>query len=401
MSDEVDQKEVKAALGEMGQAWEEFKRTNDAQLAEVKKSGTVLAEHTEKLTKIEKVIADAEAKHAQLVLALNRKNHGGEGASEQDSAEIKEYKSAFRKYICKGVEIPAGLETKALSVGSDPDGGFLVTPDMSGRMAKRIFETSAVRGLANVQTISTDALEGLYDNDEGTSGWVAEVGSRAATATPQLGQWRIPVHEMYANPAATQRLLDDAAFNVESWLADKVADKMGRNENLAFVLGTGIGQPKGFMTYAAGTAHKQIEQIVSGTSAVITADGLFNLLFALKMPYRGRAVWGFSRLGYAAIRKIKDSQNRYLWEPSLQLGTPSSLLGQQMAEMNDLAAIGASSLSGVIADWKEAYQIVDRQGVRVLRDPFTNKPYVQFYTTKRTGGDVVNFEAIKILKLST
>jgi HK97 family phage major capsid protein len=267
---------------------------------------------------------------------------------------------------------------------------------------KKIFETSDIRRVASVQTIGTDALEGIFDLNEASFGWVGETASRPATATPQIGKWRIPVHEMYAMPIVSQKLLDDASFNPEQWLADKLADKFARAENDAFVNNTTNVKPRGFLTYAAGTTLPgTVEQVNSGSASTVTGDGLMNLVFALKTAYRQRAQFGMHRLTVAEIRKLKDSQNRYLWDPGVNGLTQQNVLGYAINEFNDMPVPAANALAIVFADWKEFYQVVDRVGVRVLRDPYTNKPYVQFYATKRTGGDVVNFEAGKIQKFST
>ncbi len=212
----------------------------------------------------------------------------------------------------------------------------------------------------------------------------------------------IPVHELYANPLASQKLLDDGNINVEAWIASKVSEKFARAEATAFVQGNGVGQPRGFMTYAAGTSFGTIEQVITGDADQLTADGLITLLYSLKAPYRANASFLMKRLSVAAVRKFKDAgTGTYLWQPSLQMGQPDLLLGRPLYDAEDIAAEGANALAAVCGDFKSGYQIVDRFGIRVLRDPYSNKPYVAFYTTKRVGGDVKNFEAIKINKCST
>jgi HK97 family phage major capsid protein len=210
---------------------------------------------------------------------------------------------------------------------------------------------------------------------------------------------------MYANPAATQKVLDDSFVNLESWLADKVADKFARIENAAFVNGDGVGKPRGFLTYGAGTTLPgTIEQIPTGINSGFATDGtggdpLITLIYSLKQAYRSGARFFMPRAVVSLVRKIKDSDGMYIWQPGIAAGQPSTLLGFPVVEFEDMEAPGVTSLSAAFGNMGEAYQIVDRQGIRVLRDPYTNKPYVHFYTVKRTGGDVVNFEAIKILRL--
>jgi HK97 family phage major capsid protein len=260
-------------------------------------------------------------------------------------------------------------------------------------------------------TIGSDRLEGMNDLDEADAGWVGETGTRSDTDTPQVGKYEIPVHEMYAMPRATQKLLDDAAIDVEAWLAGKVADKLARTENAAFVTGNGVSKPRGFTAYTtAATADGsrtwgQLEHVLSGASgdfaAADPADKLFDVEAAMKPALLAGARWVTRRSVIAKVRKFKSTDDQYLWQPGLQAGAPASLIGYPITLAEDMPALAEDSLSMALGNFAEGYQIVDRLGVRVLRDPFTAKPYVRFYTTKRTGGAVVNFDAIKFLKFNS
>ena len=339
--------------------------------------------------------------------ALRTTQHAEDEQPETDRVT----KAAFEKYLRKGEQRlnaheREALETyqKALSVDSDPDGGFVVTPDTSGRISTIIQETSPVRQVAAQQSIGTDALEGLFDGDQAVVGWVAERGARNETATPQLGTWRIPTHEIYAAPRATQKLLDDANINAEAWLAQKVAERFARTENTAFVLGTGAGQPRGFMTYPAGVNRGQIEQLASGVAgAGFLPENLITVVYSIKPAYRAGAVWAMNRNSVMEIRQLRDNiggagTGQFLWQPGLQAGQPQTLLAYPIVEMEDMVNSAATPVTPVaFGNFRAAYQIVDRIGIRVLRDPYTAKPYVEFYTTKRVGGDVINFEALKIV----
>lgn len=293
---------------------------------------------------------------------------------------------------------------KALSVDSDPDGGYLVTPQQSARIIEVVYETSPMRQIATVETISTDALEGLFDGDEAAAAWVAERGSRAETNTPQLGQWRIPTHELYANPRATQKLLDDSAVDIEAWLSRKVADKFARTENLAFVKGNGVGQPRGITTYADGTTRGTIERIPSLDAATIAAEGIINMVYSLKSAYRQGAVWVMNRATVGVIRTIRDESGgantgQFMWQPGF--GTqPPTLAGFPIIEFEDMDDIGGGNIVAGFGNFRQGYTIVDRLGIRVLRDPYSAKPHVEFYTTKRVGGDVLNFEAFKLMDIA-
>jgi HK97 family phage major capsid protein len=342
----------------------------------------------EHLSKISEAMDNTKGRMERIETAISRPELG-ESEFKSASPHVSEYKKAFCNYLRKGMDANLErLQTKALSVGSDPDGGYLVTPTMSQKIAKAIFETSPMRALASIETISTDSLDMIDDHNDITSGWVSETASISETSTAQLAKRNIPVFALYAQPKATQKLIDDAAIDIEAWLADKIADNFSRKENTAFIGGDGVSQPRGILTYAAGTAWGKIEQINSGTSATITADGLIKVYYGLKDAYARNATFLMNRASVQAVRLLKEATtNQYLWQPGLALGQP------------DMPVSAANSLSVAVGDFKTAYQIVDRQGIQVLRDPFTEKPYVKFYTTKRVGGDVVNFDAIKLLKL--
>lgn len=296
-----------------------------------------------------------------------------------------------------------------LSVGSDPDGGYWVTPDTSGRIVELIYESSPMRQVANIETVGTDALEGDLDLDEAGSGWVGEREARPETTTPGIGEYRIPVHEQYAMPITTQKVLDDADRDIEGWLNGKVSSKLTRTENAAFTNGTGQKQPRGFLTYGAGTptatAWNVIQQVKTGKAGAFAdtdpGDALIDVLMALKVGYLANARWMMRRLTFAEVRKLKDGQGNYLFAVSFnESGLGLNLLGYPITLGEDMPAIGAGALAIAVADWGEAYTIVDRMGIRILRDPFTTKGKVKFYTTKRVGGDVTNFEAIKLLDFS-
>ena len=431
MSDEI--KKAASAIDALHAGFEQFKKANDERLAQIEKKGSADVVTEEKLRKIEADLDKAQKIADEAVLASKRQARVTTDANgnavdldrkAQDWASMNArrrgvvvgdfrandmdgYKAAFDTFVRKGEEVMGVDERKALSVGSDPDGGYVVYPDLSGRIVTRVFETSPMRAYASVQVISSDALEGLFDLNEASSGWVGETDSRAETNTPQLGKWRIPVFELYAKPKATQKLLDDASINMEAWLASKVAEKFSRDEANAFVAGNGVNKPRGFLTYSSGTTLPgTIEQFPSGVNGALAAtpdggDVLINALYGLKQQYRANATWFMNRASTRLVRKAKDSNGSYIWVPGIAAGQPASLLGYPVAAFEDMPDPATNSLSIAVGDMREAYQIVDRLGIRTLRDPYSAKPYVEFYTTKRVGGDVVNFEAIKLIKLGS
>lgn len=430
MSEEI--KKAIGAVDALHAGFEEFKKANDERLAQIEKKGSADVVTEAKLQKIEADLEKAQKIADEAVLASKRQSRivtdergevvdldrkaqewasmnarrRGAVAGSFGAADMDGYKAAFDTFLRKGEEVMGPDERKALSVGTDPDGGYVVNPDLSGRIVMKVFETSPMRAYASVQVISSDALEGLFDLNEASSGWVGETDSRPETNTPQLGKWRIPAHELYAKPKATQKLLDDASINMEAWLASKVAEKFARDEANAFVVGNGVNKPRGFLTFPSGTTLPgTIERFDTGVNGAFAAapnggDVLINALYGLKQQYRANATWFMNRATLKLTRKLKDSDGAYLWSPGIAAGQPASLLGYPVASFEDMPDPATDSLSIAVGDMREAYQIVDRLGIRTLRDPYSAKPYVEFYTTKRVGGDVVNFEALKLIEFT-
>ncbi len=437
----MELKDIAQTLEEQGKAFKAFREAND-KLIEAKAEGKAVADLTaqvEKLSKELDKLDEAKAAIDDLVKKGNRPQTDSEfKAANELSAETKGFNIALRaEYQAKGKAFPGELSTdaykqyksgflkmvsgvsiddlssderKAMSAGSDPDGGYLLPQSTVGATLSKIYEQTVMRQLANVQTISTNDIEGIIDNDEASAGWVAELGARSDTATPTVGKWRIEAHEMYAMPKISQRILDDAATDVEAWLSNKVADKFARVEGAAFWTGTGVGQPKGLAAYTTAAtsddtrAWGQFEHIKTGANGAFhttKADPLQELIGAFKSQYLQNASFCMRRELRTDIRKMKEAtSDRYLWEPSLQAGAPDRLLGYPVYIDQYMPAKATDSLSLAFGDFKQAYTIVDRMGIRTLRDPFTAKPYVVFYSTKRTGGGAQNTEALKFLKLS-
>ena len=390
--------EIKKAIDGINTSFNEFKTKNDQRLAEIEKgrNDPLLKEQVESLIKEVQDYSEIKERLEKAETKLNRP--ALDDKPNPDTGEPKELKLAVNRYLRKGVEI-GPEEVKLLAEGGDPTGGYWVEGEMSSAIIKKIYETSPVRQEATIETISGDALEIPEDLGEADVGWAAETQARPETDTPTIGMRRIPVHEIYAQPKATQMLLDDARINVEQWLGGKVSDKMGREENAAFINGNGVSRPRGILTYPAGMTNPgQIEQVNSGSAAALTGDGLRALFYALKSPYVMGAKWYMGRTSLEKISQLKDSDGRYVWQPGLKEGEPQSLLSHPIVRMEDMPAVVADSLSVMFGNYREAYTIVDRMGVRVLRDPYSSKPFVLFYTTKRVGGDVTNFEAMKIQK---
>lgn len=319
---------------------------------------------------------------------------------EPDREAYVEYCAAFPSYMRARSDGALSQRVQAaLQTGSDPDGGYLVPTQVDSRIITKVYETSALRALAYVVSISGKELSIPRDEGEfGYGGWVGETTAPSETTTSQFGESKIVAHEMFAEPRATQSMLEDAGLDIEAWIANKVGEKMGRIEATAFFTGTGVNQPRGLLTYANGTTNGTIEQIASGNATNVTADGLYNLVFSLKDYYTPNSRFLMKRLTVRNFLKLKDGNGQYIWQMGdIKTGQPSTLLGYPVERAEDMPTLEAGSLSVAFGDFRAAYTIVDRLGITLLRDNLTAKPYVKFYNRRRVGGDVVNFEAVKLL----
>ncbi len=395
--------EVTERVHAMGQAWEQFKQVNNQRLREIERKGNADPLYHEHLQRIGDALDHQKRRMDQLETAHARPgvDVSGKKAFAEDSSE---YRAAFTNYLRKGME--AGLENiqlKTLSVGgaSGAEGGYLVTPHMSETITQIVRESSPLRALAGVETISHDTLDLIEDTGEMQAVWVDEDDARDVTTNPLFGKRTIETHEMYANPRATQKLIDDASVDIEGWVSQKVAERFARLEATAFISGDGDKKPTGILSYAAGTSWGQIEQLNSAAAGSIAADDVIRLYYRLKDEYAKNATFLMNRTTVQALRLLKDTgSDQYIWQPGLALGTPDTLLGVPVALASDMPGVAANNLAIAVGDFKRGYMIVDRVGIRMLRDPYTAKPFVLFYTTKRVGGEVVNFEAIKLLKVA-
>lgn len=404
----LDMTEVKTAAETLARAFEEYKSVNDQRLTELERRGGNDPLHDEKLGRLDRSIAKLQDDISSVKTALRRPASGA--AVQQRESGDEEYRQSFLRYVTKGLE-PEVLQIKDMSVVNDPAGGYMVPAEMSERIVTRQFDTTPMRQIATVMNITSEAIEMLRDTNEPDANWASELASRADTDQGALGRIRIPAHELYAQPRATQKLLDDAVINVEEWLVNKVADRFARRENAAFVSGDGVAQPRGFASYATlatGDATRSwgvLEHVNTGADGAFPgsnpADLLITLMHKLRAGYMPKAVWLMPRAVAELIRKFKENTtNAYIWQPGLQAGTPATLLGFPIHLAEDMPSLATGSLSLAFGNFFEGYTIVDRVGLRVLRDPYTAAPFVRFRCTKRVGGDVTNFEAIKFLRFS-
>lgn len=389
----------------------EFSELKSAFDAYHKEATTAAKATADKLAALEQKLATERKEREDLELKMNRGRLGGQ--NDDLGVELKEVGEAFRTYIKNGDK--GGLaEIKGMSVSSDPEGGYSVYPTLSSAMTKRIFESSPMRKLARTVTIGTDSFEELVDIYEADAGWVGEKDARPETATPDLGKLNIPAHEIYANPKVTQKLLEDSSIDIGAWLVDKMSSKFQRKETTAFYSGNGIKMPRGLLTYptaATGDATRPwgtLEHVITGdangfiaaSTSASPVDCLIDLQTSLKAEYRTNAVWQMNKATAGKIRKFKDAEGRYVWQDSTQAGQPPMLLGHPVELAEDMPDVAAGNLPVAFGDFKAGYTVVDRQGERLLRDPYTAKPNVHFYMYRRVGGDVNNFEAVKLLKVA-
>lgn len=400
----MDISEIKGLIEAQNRTFEEFKSNNDAKIqAEAKGVADTLFE-----AKAAKINEALDALAAEVKAIETRSNRIGAGAGDM-SAEEAEHKSAYSAWLRKGVgeaELSA-IERKAFQTAVNADGGFAVPKVIDTAIIKRLIDISPVRQVAQVIQIGTSDYNKLADIGGTTSGWVGETAARTETNTPQLANIKPTMGELYSNPMATQVMLDDAQFNAEAWLADSVAEEFARAEGAAFISGNGTNRPTGFLagtpvaTADAGRAWGVLQFTASGQAAAMptSVDTLITMVHQLKAGYRAGAVWMCNKTLLAALRTYKDTTNQYLWQPSMQAGTPSTFMGYGVVEAEDMPIVAASAFPLAFGNFNTGYLIVDRMGVRTLRDPYTNKPYVGFYTTKRVGGIVQNSEAIKLLRI--
>lgn len=394
-------------LETLNKTFEEFKAENDARLKGIDKKFDDVVQ-AEKVERINDELTELSAELETMNKAMAALRLGGGDAPDPTVAE---HAQAFNTWFRKGVENGlADLQVKAsLTSQSDPDGGFLVPEEQAAEIDRVLGTVSAMRTLARVQTISGPTYKKLVNQGGATSGWVGEEETRPATGTPTLREIAIEAMELYANPATTQTLLDDARVDLATWLADEVSIEFAEQEGAAFVAGSGVKKPRGILAYDtvanASYAWGKLGFVVTGAAATFAAsdpaDAIIDLYYALRAGYRNGASWIVSDAVMGTIRKFKDGQGNYLWAPPTGPDMPTTILGKPVSSDDNMPALSANAFPVAFGNFQRGYLIVDRFGIRVLRDPYTNKPNVSFYTTKRVGGGVVNFEAIKLLKCST
>lgn len=401
----ADSKDPAVILANLQKSFSEFKEENDKSLKA--KADVVVAE---KVDRIDAEIGKLQAaldEYAVKLAAAQMGHNGGPPMSPEDRAYAADFNEWF-KTGDKDREVRSAQKTgvrATMSAGSAADGGYAAPVEWDRQITGRLKIVSPFRQYATVQSISGQGYTHLYSDRAVGSGWVGETAARPATTTPQLAPLNFTAGQLYAFPFATQDILDDALINIEAWLAGEVEIEFSRQEGIAFATGDGVNKPYGLLTYAPGAANAArhpwgaIPTIASGAAAALTTDGILSLIYDLPAAFSGNAKLFTNRQTQAAARKLKDGQNNYIWQPSFTEGQPATIAGVPVVDLPDMQAVAAGNIVAAYGDMAATYVVVDRIGIRVLRDAVTNKPFVGFYTTKRVGGGVKNPETMRFLKV--
>lgn len=408
---------VKTLLEEQGRDWQEYKRENDQRLKALEASkGT--ADFDQKLAsmdqsmqrtaeQLKQIDSEKQAREAleQRLDAIELKG-GRLGATAATAREAEEYRGAYTAFMRKGDERAIeALQTKAGNVATDSEGGYAVPDGLDTTVLQLLRDSNPMRQVATVMQVSNEAYRQIVNVNGAAGGWVGETDARPQTDSPKLDEFKPAFGELYANPAATQKLLDDAFFDIEMWYASEIAQTFAEKEGDSFVNGNGTNKPKGLLAYTTAAtddktrAYGTLQHIATAAAGSITYDDLISISYALRAGYRQKAAWMLNSTALSSVRKLKDDQGNYIWQPSQQAGQPSMLAGFAVVENEDMPAVASGALPIAFGDFKRAYRILDVRGIRTLRDPYTNKPYVHFYTTKRVGGGVADTRAVKLLKV--
>ncbi len=395
--------EAPANIEQLARGFEAFKETHAQQLTEIKKGleDVVTAEKLEKINAALTELQDAVDDQAKIQAAAKLGGGGVIGDIQADP----EYTAGFKAFMRKGEKGIADMEA-AMSKGTDSDGGLLAPIEWDRTIGEKLKRISPMRANSRVITISVAGFKKYFGDRNVGSGWVGETASRPATATPQIGVVDFTPGEIYANPAITQQLLDDAAVDLELWLGGEVDTEFSRQEGIAFLSGDGVNKPYGILTYVTGGANAArhpygaIPVVNSGSATTVTGDAFIDFMYDLPAEFEANAKLYMNRASLRVARKLKDGQGNYLWQPSFGAGEPQTLNGAPIVQMPDMPVVAANNIAALYGDMEATYLVIDRVGIRVLRDPYTNKPFVHFYTTKRVGGGVHNPEPMRALKIA-
>lgn len=431
---------VAEAIGKINESFEEFKRTNDQRLVELKKGGAT-GDLDAKLAKLEKDITDfgeQKSRLEKLEVRLARPGLGAERTDVKEGPEEVAHRAAFMAWMRnpgdvdrRGALQRAEREMRKAQRNSDLDqslndwdreqraasantgtgsaGGFALPEILERSIARLSVDISPIRQIATVRTVGSTDYKELFDVNGAAFEWVGETDTRNQTNTSDLAEVAPTFGMASAKPQATEESLDDLFFDVEGWLLETASEAIGQGEGAAFVAGNGTKKPTGFLagptpvtTADAARAFGTLQYIASGQAAAMptSLDTLYDVVYALRARYRANARWVGAKLAFAALRKYKDTTNAYLWQPAVAAGQPDMFMGYPQTEAEDMPAVGASAFPLAFGDFKAGYLIADRVGMRITRDEITTPGYVKFYVRRRTGGKLRNTQAIKLLKIA-
>lgn len=401
-------KELEQVVEGIGNAFENLKKENEARLEALEK-GRSATDFEQRIASLNATIDELKGKQDELEAKGNRPAFGGE-AKDSDAAQA-EYKTAFDKFLRKGDEAGLELAAKSLNISVDSEGGHTVPEELDRQIHDLVIDLSPMRQVANVVQTSSSDYKKLVNVRGTASGWVGEQAARPETAANSFEQIAIAPGELYTNTFVTQHMLDDAFFDVEGFVAREVAIERAKQEGQAFISGDGVNKPNGFLTTAQTDevdgvrAFGTIQTVSTGAAGSFVAapnggDVLIDVVHSLKQGHRMGSAWLLNKQALAEVRKLKDGDGNYLWRPGLADGMPDTILGYRVVEMEDMPDIAADSTAIAFGNFQAGYTITDRVGVRMLRDPYSSKPFVQYYSTHRVGGKVIDSEAIKLVKFS-
>ena len=402
--------EINQIIETLGKEFQQFKSLNNERLDKLEK-GEKDSLLDAQIDKINASIGDLEKEKKRLdeiEARIGRMNMGGGTGEDKVAAQ---HKKLFDGWMRKG-QNEADLKTAQfeakLSTQIDEDGGYFVPTETEKTIDQIMRDESAVRRLSRVQPVGSQTYERLINLGGATAGWVGEETAPTETSTPKIAKLEFPVKDLYAEPKITQKLLDDSEYDVDGWLVDEITQAFSEQESNAFISGNDPAKPRGLLAYPtvanSGYAWGKIGFIASGANGAFSAsaaeDELIDLVHSLKSGYRKNATWMMNDLTFAEVRKIRNADGDLVWRPGLEPGAPSILLGKPVEVDDFMPDMATNSLSIAFGDFKRGYLITDRQGIRLMRDAYTDKPNVKFYATRRVGGGVANFEAIKLMKFA-
>lgn len=394
--------EVANAFEDFMRAFESYKQTNDERLAQVEQQIGADVITTEKMDRISRSMDEQKRKLDQLMVKGTRPILGDKPSILSDN----EHKTAFNNYIRRGDEMGLRqVEQKAMSQSSDPDGGYLVPDELDQQIGQRLNNLSPIRGISSVRQVTGSVLKKPFSQNGMAVGWVGETDARPQTTNAQLVELQFPTMELYAMPAATSSLLEDSAIDIDTWIMSEIEAAFAEQEGAAFINGDGVNKPSGFLTAPqiddTNWSWGNIGYVATGTDAGFgddPSDRLIDTIYSLKSGYRQNAKFVMNRKTQGTIRQFKDADGNYMWQPPAAPGQQAMLHGFPVVEAEDMPDVASDTMAVAFGDFERGYLVVDRRGVSVLRDPYSAKPYVLFYTTKRVGGGVQNYEALKLIK---